>query len=91
LVDRERIGLSPGAVEGQHQLRAQAFLQWMLGDETVELRDQLPVATECKIRLDAIFECGEPEVLEPCDLGMSERLPSEVRERRPSPEAECCT
>ena len=39
-----------------------------------------------QVRIDALLEHGQPELLEPCDLGLRERLVSQVRERRPAPE-----
>ena len=40
LVGLERLRLPPGAVQGEHQLRAEALAQGMLGDERLELADQ---------------------------------------------------
>ena len=46
------------------------------------------MAPEREVRLDALLDGDEPELFEPRDLGLGERLVEEVRERRPSPEPE---
>ena len=48
----ERVGLAPGAVERQHLQRAEALVQRVLGDQRVELRDQLGVAAAREVGLD---------------------------------------
>jgi hypothetical protein len=57
-------------------------------DESLELGDQRVVTAKRQIGLDAVFERGEPELLEPPHLALSERLVGEVCERRPAPERE---
>ena len=46
------------------------------------------MATEREVRLDPLLDGDEPELVEPGDLGLGERLVEEVRKRRPSPETE---
>src|SRR5262245_31089012 len=42
-IDVERLGLPPGAVEGEHEQRGHPLLIRMLGDERLELADELRV------------------------------------------------
>ncbi len=46
------------------------------------------MAAEREVGLDALLDGDKPELFEPGDLGLGERLVEEVRERRPSPEPE---
>src|SRR5439155_8660982 len=65
LVCLERFGLSSGAVEGEHQMSAEALAQRVLADETAQLRDQLRVTTQHKVRLNPLLERGQAQVFEP--------------------------
>ena len=58
------------------------------GDERLELDDEVGVAAEREIRLDPIFEGGQPELLEPGDLAPRKVFVGEVGEGRASPERE---
>ena len=87
-VGRERIRLPPGAVERQHELAAGTFAKRLRLRECLELGDQTRVAAEGKVRFDPLLEHDRPELLEPRDLGLRERLIDEICERRPSPEGE---
>ncbi len=60
----------------------------MLCGERLQLADQLAVATERDVRLDAKLERGQANLLEPRDRGLGEALVAEVRERRAPPERE---
>ena len=74
----ERIGLTTRAVERQHQLRTQVLTQRLLGDQLLELGDEIVLAPERQVRLDAQLERDEPELLEPVDRRLGERLVREV-------------
>ena len=91
----ERCGLTAGPVERKHQLPAHAFTKGLGGDERLELGDELSVPPERQVRVDPVFERGEPELREPGGLAQCERLVGELRERRTVPEAKrltqaCC-
>ena len=60
----------------------------VLGDQRLELADQLGVAAEREVGLDPLLERRQPQVLEPAALGLGERLVRELGERRPAPERE---
>ena len=74
LVGLQRVGLAVGAVEGEHQLRAQPLAVGVLADQGLELADDLGVATERELRLDELLQRRDPQVLEPGDLALREGL-----------------
>jgi hypothetical protein len=81
-------GLAAAAIEGEHQLAAQPFLKWVGLHERLELGDDLGVATEREVGVDAVHQRSEPELLEPTDLRLREVEEGEIGERRPAPERE---
>jgi hypothetical protein len=56
--------------------------------ELFELADHLLVTAECKVCLEPVFQRGEPQLVEPPDLLLRERLVGEVGEGRSPPESE---
>ena len=74
-------------VQREHELPAQALAKRMAAYERVELRDELDVAPERQIRLDALLQAGEVLLGESGFLEPRERL-LELREGRPAPELE---
>ena len=86
LVGVQRLRLPTRPVERRHQIPAQAFAERMLGDEGLELRDQLVVAPQCEVGIDAELHCCQPDLLEPGDRRLGEGLVREIPERRPSPQ-----
>jgi len=63
-VARERIGLPPGAIQGEHQLPARAFAQRFFFDQRLELADETVVMSELELRVDALLERGEAKLRE---------------------------
>ena len=53
-VDLERFRLPARAVEREHQQRGRALLVRMLGDERLELADELRVTPELELGVDAL-------------------------------------
>ena len=84
----EGVGLPTGAVEGQHELGTRTLAERLCLDERLELRDELGVAAQREIGVDALLENDRAELLEAGYLVLRERLVEEVRERRPTPESE---
>ena len=82
----ERLGLAAAAVQRQHELATQPLAQRMLPHERLELADQLRVPSAAQVGLDAVLEQCEPQLLEPADLRLRERLEDEIGERRSAPE-----
>ena len=60
----------------------------MLGDERLELADELPWLADLDLRVDALLEQRQPQLLEPRDLALREGLVAELLERRAAPELE---
>jgi len=60
----------------------------MLGDESFQLTDKTRLQAEGELGLDTFFERGEPQLVEPGDLTLCERVVPKVGERRAAPERE---
>jgi hypothetical protein len=88
LVHVQRVGLPATAVEREHQLAAQALAEHVLGDQRLELRHKLALAAERQVRVDAVLERREPQLLQPRDLALRVRLAAELGERLAVPERE---
>ena len=73
-------------VQRRHQIPPQAFAERVLGDQCLELSDQLVVAPECEVGVDPELDCCQPDLLEPGDRRLGEALVGEVRERRAPPQ-----
>ena len=87
-VDLERLRLPARAVEGEHQLRPQPLAQRIGADEPLELGDEVGVLPDRQLRLGALLEEGEAELVEPRDLLLRERLVAEVGQRLAPPQGE---
>ena len=79
----KRVGLTPGAVEREHQLPLQALAQRMLVNKRLELADQRLAIAQRKVRVDPILKRRQALLLEPRDLALRERLIGEIGQRRP--------
>ena len=80
-VGLERLGLAAAPVQREHALRVQPLAQRVLGHQGVELTDELVMVPRREVRVDRELGGGEPQLLEPADLGIRERLLREIRER----------
>ena len=87
-VGLQRLRLPPGAIQREHQLPVQALAQRMLGDEPLELADQLAMAPVRELGVDRLRERGQPQLLQPPDLRRRERLVGDVGQRRAPPQRE---
>ena len=85
-IDAEAFDLPPGAVERQHELRAEPLAVRMLGAERLELGHELALPPEGELGLDPVLDGCEAKLLEPLDVDARERLELEVGERSPLPE-----
>jgi hypothetical protein len=88
LIDLECFDLTTGAVEREHQLAAQSFLQRVLRDEYLQLGDQRFVTAELQVGLDTLGQRRHPELVQPLDVCARELFVGEVGERWPVPERE---
>jgi hypothetical protein len=60
VVDLERLRVTTRAIQGEHQLRGCSFLVRMLGDERLELADELRVTPELELGVDPLELRREP-------------------------------
>ena len=88
LIDGEGLGLPARPVQRGHQTHPQVLAERVLGDECLELCDQLVVAPEREVGIDSQLDRRQPDLLEPGDRGLREVLVGKVRERRAPPERE---
>ncbi len=86
LVGVQGLRLPTRPVQRGHQTPPQALAERVLGDERLELSDQLVVAPECEVGVDPELHRCQPDLLEPGDRRLGEALVGEVRERRASPQ-----
>ena len=86
LVGIERLGLPARPVQREHQLAPEPLAQRVLFDESLELPDESEMARGVEVGLDPLLQRREPELFEPGDLRLRERLVRELRERRAAPE-----
>lgn len=91
LVDLERVTRTLCAIEREHQLAIQAFVEWVSGDQALELGNELGVAPVREIRLESILVRRQPQLLEPARRALRERFVPQIRERHTTPELERLT
>ena len=81
LVGVQGLRLPARAIQRRHQLSPQTLAERVLGDEGLELSDQLVVAPEREVGVDPQLDCCQP------DLARAERSPPGRSSRRRSPRA----
>ena len=84
----ERLRLPPGAVEGDHQLAAQALVERVVDHELLELGHELRAAAELELGLEAPLRDREAQVAQALDDRPGERLEREIGERLAPPQRE---
>jgi hypothetical protein len=62
----------------------------VLGNESLELRDELRVAAERELGVDELLAADEPELVQALRLERQQAVVSHVGERRAAPERESC-
>ena len=87
-VRRERLGLPARAVEREHQLLARPLSERMLGDEGLELTDELAVPPGGEVCVDPLLEAAQVELVQSGDLALGEVRIGELGQGRPAPELE---
>jgi len=87
-VHAQRVRLSSGAIEREHQLAAQALPERVLRNETLQLGRDCIVAAERQIGVDPHLQGAELELFQPPDLDLGEGLVAEVGQRRSPPQSE---
>ena len=86
LIGLQGLRLPAGAVKRDHQLAAESFAERILAGERLELCDNVVVAAELELRIEAVLDGGEPQFLQTSDLALSERRVGKFCKRRASPE-----
>jgi hypothetical protein len=81
----ERVGLASGSVQREHQLAEEPLPVRVLGDQRLQLADQLALAAKGQIGVDPVLERRQARLLQPCDLAPRERLVRQVGERLTPP------
>ncbi len=84
----EGLGLSPAAIQREHELRGEALARGMCGHQALELADERRVLSGGEIGIDAQLERREPLLLQARDLRGGERHRRQVPERRTLPQRE---
>ena len=84
----QRLGLAPTAIQREHALRVQALAQRVLGQQALDLAEDLLMAPRAQVRVDGQLGGRLAQLLEPADLGGGERLIGQIGERGSSEEAQ---
>ena len=84
----ERLGLPAVAVEREHQRAVQPLPQRVLADQPAQLTDHLGVMPAGQVRVDALGDAVQAQLLEACDLGLCERLAPHVGQGGAAPQRE---
>src|SRR5262249_50306142 len=85
LVGGKGIGLATRAVQRGHQLAPEALAQWLLGEQHLQLGDELLMSIALKVGLDPLLECLQAELLQTCCLRTCEQLVREFSQRTAVP------
>ena len=80
-VGLERVRLAAAAVERQHPLGVQALAQRVVGQQRLDLGDDLLVAAGGQVGVDRELRGGQAQLLDPADLRERERLVGDVGQR----------
>jgi hypothetical protein len=91
LVGLERLGLPTGAIESEHPLTLKSFPQRVLRNEPFHLAYELGMTPECEVGVDPSLEGSEPQLLDPADRRLRERLVDEVSQRSAAPQRQRLT
>ena len=96
LGDAQRVGLSTGPVQGEHELSCESFDEGVFSDQGLQLTDHLPMAPQSQVSLDTELDGISSEFLQTGDLRAQRHGIGEIGIRGTSPESEgfaqrrCC-
>ena len=85
-VSGQRLGLPPGAGQRQHQLCVEPLTERMFGDERPQFGDELIVAAESQVGLDAPLKRLDPHLVKPRYPRVPQRLAGHVGQWRALPQ-----
>jgi hypothetical protein len=88
VVHIQRSGLTSAAIQRQHELRTHALAERFLPHQHLELRDDLVVAADRKIRIDPLLKRSEAQLAQSAKLARDVDNVTEFRERVFSPQRE---
>jgi hypothetical protein len=88
LIRGQRVGLPFGAIEREHELAPVPFPERLLLGETLDLRNELDMASEGEVGVDPLLDADEPELVEPPRLERKRTARRHVCEGTPAPEPE---
>ena len=84
----ERVRLTPGAVEREHQLPAQTLPQRVLGDERAQLADEVDGLPAGEPGRQPLLDRLQAQLLQALDLALRELVEAMIGQRRPTPQRE---
>ena len=87
-VDLERLDLPARAIEGEHEQLPEPLAQRLRRGELRQLPDHVGVTPERELRLESPLQRPQPQLVEPRDGALGERLSGQVGQRVPAPEPE---
>jgi hypothetical protein len=87
-IGSESVRLAARAVEGEHELRAEALPEGRRGDKFLEFRNHLCALAKLQVCLEPFLLGQQAQLLQARDLRLRERLVGEIGQRRAAPEAE---
>ena len=82
----ESLGVTSGAVEGDHQLTPAALTERLPRDQRLDLADHLDVAPERQLGVDDVLLDGLTERLPAPHVTVGEAFPGDVGHRRAAPQ-----
>ena len=77
----QRVGLTAGAVQRQHEQAVQPLPQRMLGDQPPQFRDQVSMLAERQVQLHPVLEHADPRLGQPVGLRVHERAGQAIADR----------
>ena len=87
-VGAQGLRLTSGPVEREHELPPQALTEGMVGDQDLQLADEIRMATGGEIGVDALLERDEAQLLKSGDLRLQPPLVDQVGQRWAAPQCE---
>jgi hypothetical protein len=88
LVGRESLGLSPGAIQREHEQAERTLTERMLTDDELDLGYELGIPPEGEIRLDPLLVRHRPALFQPKSVLMRKLFVEHVRQRGATPEGD---
>jgi hypothetical protein len=91
LEDRQRLGRPPAGVQRPHQLHAQPLPQRVRGHQRLQLRHDPALPPHGQLRLDAILDGGQTQLLQPGHLRLGSQSAGHIGQGWPAPQPQRLT